>query len=135
MNVQKHIAKRVSGFLLGSRMVATGQLRLISSYGGSISGRMNVLNGQLDSLRTPEHQSRAGRIGGSASGGKKKSAWTPERRAAQATRALVCIQDGTITPFDAPTVEHQRVAAHSRWHVKRGVVKSNCEFCQVVQHV
>lgn len=127
MSVQKHIAKRISGFLLGSKMVATGQLRAVSSYGGSISGRMNVLNGQLDSLRTPEHQSRAGRIGGSVSGGKKKSAWTTDRRAAQAVRALTTALTHQNLPV--PTLEHQRVASHTRWHVKRGIVKANCSLC------
>jgi len=119
---------------------------------GKIRGRNEVENGHLASLRTPEHQRAAGRAAG------RKAARNGHLPAAQAKarkrlgeigwyeelgrrnvesghiQALGRMQGrknaenghlaGLLTP------EHQRRAAHTRWHVRRRMANPTCALCQ-----
>jgi hypothetical protein len=84
----------------GHRNVKSGRLASIAAKGGRIAGRIAVQSGQLASVTTKETCSKGGRA--AVEGGHLAS---------------ICAKGG-------------RVSTHLRYHVARGIVNPNCEFCR-----
>lgn len=81
---------------------------------GKAAGFQNVISGHLASLRTPEHQSAAGRIGGKIAAG-------------AGFHKTHSIKDINGKSFLAIKV------LHKRWHLSRNRTNPNCSLCQGVQ--
>lgn len=121
--------------------------------GSAIAGRMAVESGRLASYRTPEHQSKAaaaagrknaesgqiqelghkwgpekGKIQGIKNRKECKGIFSPDYDRAATGRANKEAGVGIFAPgYDKGT--GGRVAGHTRWHVKRGIVNPICPLC------
>lgn len=71
-------------------------------------------------IRTVEHQSKAGRIGGRKGG-----------KIGGKTQGRINVESGQLASLR--TLEHQskagRLANHNRWHIKRTIWNPNCKLC------
>jgi hypothetical protein len=99
-------AQRKTGLIRGRKAVESGLLARMQSMGGRIGGRINgPINGRINGRKAVESgqlasiRSKGGHIGGHINGHKNA-------------------ENGTLEK-----------ARHSRWHVKRGIVKQDCTFC------
>jgi hypothetical protein len=81
--------------------------KLKASKQGKIIGKYNVESGRLASLRTKEHQSKAGYLGASKHSPKQKDH---------------CKKIASLGG---------KFSTHIRWHVNRGKIKEECELCNI----
>jgi|SRR5208282_1583469 len=85
----------VQGPIQGRKNVENGHIRAL----GRTQGRKNVENGRLAKLRTPEHQSKAGRVVG-----------------------INNVKSGLLDRI-------RPKAMHALHHTKRGIVSPTCAYC------
>ncbi len=118
----------VGGKVAGRKAAESGQIQRAGVLGRKKNmengqpfrlGRHNVESGHLAKLRTPEHQAKAGRIGGKL-GGKTQGPIQGRKNADSGLLAKICANGG-------------RAASHLRWHVNRSVINPNCTLCQPIQ--
>jgi hypothetical protein len=90
---------------------------------GPINGAKRVASGGWAALKTFAHQSIAGRVGGeiaSARGQIQKLGHS---------QGMENIKNGHLARLRTP--EHQQAAAHTRWHVRKGIVNPRCSLCTI----
>jgi hypothetical protein len=109
----------------GRKLVESGRWAAISALGRKKNqesgqpkrlGRQNADSGLLARLRTPAHQSKAGRLGG-VKGGHTQGLVQGPKNVESGLLASVARQGGQAT-------------CHLRWHTRRGIVNSNCSLCR-----
>jgi len=117
-------AGKLGGKVSGKRASVTGQIQRAGVLGRKKNmengqpvrlGKYNIESGHLARLRTPEHQSRAGRKGGLI-GGKIQGRIQGPKNVASGLLKSVCVDGG-------------RAASHARWHVKRSITNPDCALC------
>lgn len=91
---------------ISGQMSKAGKIggRIGGKIGGKINGQLSVDNGRLESMRTREHQSQAGRR-------------RMELRGNPATKES-CSNGG-------------KASSHKQWHIGRGIVVPTCSLCAV----
>lgn len=82
---------------------------------------------QVNPVRTPEHQRKAGRLGGLA---RKEQGLTEMCRAGGKTQGKVQgpknVESGLLRRICS---DGGKMATHIRWHVNRGIYSKKCELC------
>lgn len=111
------------GRVSGLKNVESGWAKILGDTYGSARGKKEVENGHLASLRTPEHQSSAGKIGGkrvaeihALTGWSKKMGTIYGR------------ENARRIPYDVKMKALVK-GRHTRWHVKRGIISLVCPLC------
>jgi hypothetical protein len=97
------------------------------NIGGRISGRKHRENGTA--IFAPEHRGKGGRA--THEKGVGLFAITPEcRREISAKVGQKHKENGTGIFSPGAAAKAGRISNHLRWHARRGIVKTDCVFCQ-----
>jgi hypothetical protein len=115
------------------------------------NGREAVKSGQLASIRTPEHQSKAGKIAGQITGpvlGRKmvesgqafrvgkiqgqKNSESGHMASLGKIHGRKAVESGFLDSIRTSEGSRRgaKKACHTRWHVARGIISSTCSHCQ-----
>jgi hypothetical protein len=126
---QTKAAQRINGGVLARRNIESGHIRSLGltgaggRVGGRIQGRKNAENKTGVCGRTFEKMSEDGRKGGRIGGynqpreAKVKGGRIGGKAVVESGQLLgICAKGGTA-------------ASHVRWHIRRGIVNSNCLLC------
>jgi hypothetical protein len=95
---------------------------------GRMQGTKNVENGFLATLRTPEHQ----KVGGHKSFEKKAGIFglTLEQRLAASHAGGLAGGNKNAESGQMAALGRSGLGYHTRWHLNRGIVNSECSLCQ-----
>lgn len=122
----------LSGVLLGGNNVATGHWKRVQQAGSQVAGITAVVTGQIEEMRALPASAKARvefqrqfatREHGLNTVEHMRSFLTPEICKARNVRGG---QGGSPESHAKKSL----TGHHIRWHVKRGIVKSDCKLCQ-----